>query len=548
MSSGKNTQMWSPALQQPSTNANPPPSAKASRSSPAPAPPNIESETTFPPLGASRRMLDWAEDAENSPPWALDDVASLKKRVEELETDVADRDGEIAELSNELDQTKSAAAEEVAYIQRKHHEFLDSISVGMDRVKVLEKEDSRLRNEVKFLRAKVVEYIPQYNEEEGQGDSTEVDSAVPTAAEDQSSDDVGSAVLPEDKKPQAEEESERGSVTLSSPSVEPDNKKDVVSAESKENYASATNEQSPTSPFSNADFPALSPNTTTNFGPVFVTRDTIKKSTPVPPPKKLTMGIDLSKFGKKPAPIPTVSPTSPRQGSKSFAPIVVDPSKDMRTMTVEQRFRLGNSRKVTVKLDSEPVGVVPMTMFMQCSRLANDYFTKNPLPDAMDFPEGSMTKAAAKTHVEWMRQHCHIQRVWSIRFSGDGQTDRNNFEVIRAARVMGLHNMYVGHFTRHYCENIRNSKKFYSYEFMALVDEFAVPGNDPILDCLVANLRAFRNINAIPNVSEFREFLEQCKVLSSRFDMPKKKNGGDRKNESGDKDKGKKKKQDSPSA
>ncbi|KAF2850198.1 hypothetical protein T440DRAFT_116570 [Plenodomus tracheiphilus IPT5] len=246
--------------------------------------------------------------------------------------------------------------------------------------------------------------------------------------------------------------------------------------------------------FGNADFP------------VFVTQETLKVVPPAPAPKKLTFPINWDKYGKKlveHAPdltekkfqsrkhgktdmIPTwglaaKAKRNPNAGAPEF-----NPSLDIRQMAPVKRLLYANGPEVSVKMGDVKLGSVPKFMLMQCSGKAYKHFMANPEAASLDFPANSMDVEAAKLHVNWMDEMTYQGRVYSVTLNTDVKHDLKNLRICRAARVLGLNNTYIGHFTKQLCDRIRNNEA--TAEFMDLVCTLAIPENDPIFDCLANNL------------------------------------------------------------
>ncbi|KAJ4304525.1 hypothetical protein N0V90_000051 [Kalmusia sp. IMI 367209] len=247
----------------------------------------------------------------------------------------------------------------------------------------------------------------------------------------------------------------------------------------------------PALPHSN--FPVLGSPTPRDFSrPVFVTPSTIKKVAPVPPPPKLKLGIDTKRFGKKPEIGPGAKHTlGSRRGNE--APLEIDPSKDIRRMSKEERLPFGNGPTIHIMVGNEIAASLPKHVFMQCSFKAYKHWNENPNAQTIKFDAGVMTKAALDKHVEWMVTHTYCNRVYSVSLRLE-EGERYNLELVKAARVLGLHSMYVAHFTKQFCQMIRNGP---SDELVALIEELVYQDNDPIFDCL-ANCVALAHEKAGP--------------------------------------------------
>ncbi|KAK7180004.1 hypothetical protein PSPO01_14003 [Paraphaeosphaeria sporulosa] len=256
-----------------------------------------------------------------------------------------------------------------------------------------------------------------------------------------------------------------------------------------------------TSSTADVDFPALSPVEFPALGtptPVrdlrlspFVTAENIKKMPPPPPARTIKMAVDLSKYQKQPA-----------GGSKKFvfssrhateAPPKIDVSKDIRAMSKEERKPFGYGPTVQITMGNETVAAVPKYVFMQVSFKAFKHWTDNPNAAAIRFEGGSMGKDALNVVLDWMTMHTYCKSVFSIKLRPEN-SDRQNLQLVRCARVLGLHPMYVSQFTRGYCEQVRYGP---SKELVALIEELVYTEDDPIFDCL-ANCMAMERSKIKP--------------------------------------------------
>ena len=252
--------------------------------------------------------------------------------------------------------------------------------------------------------------------------------------------------------------------------------------------------------------------------PIFATPTTLKQVAPPPPAPKLKMPVDLSKFAKKPASARVtrqkkVDATADEAAKAGPAPNI-DPSTDIRTKRHEERKLFGNGPKVQVKMGDASLATVPKYVLMQCSSKAWKHFTDN--PDAISFtlPAGSMDATAATAHLEWMKEMTYQGRVYSITLHSDKKFDDKNLNICRAARVLGLNNMYVGHFTKIFCDRIRSNDA--SYDFLDKVAVLAYPENDPIIDCLANKLANLGSRNAAKKPTELEAFLQKHTSLKAR--------------------------------
>ncbi|KAI8936639.1 hypothetical protein NX059_007038 [Plenodomus lindquistii] len=241
--------------------------------------------------------------------------------------------------------------------------------------------------------------------------------------------------------------------------------------------------------------------------PIFATQETLKVVPPAPAPKKLTFPINWDKYNnKKPiqiAPVPTEKKyQAHKHGKVDTSPVMglaakakrdpsaeapeFNPSLDIRQMSPAKRLAYANGPQVAIIMGDITLGSLPKFMAMQCSGKAYKHFNANPQATSFVLPAKSMDLEAAKLHLNWMDEMGYQGRVYSVTLNTDPKHDAKNLHICRAARILGLNNTYVGHFTKQLCDRIRNNEA--STEFMDLACALAVPDNDPIFDCLANNL------------------------------------------------------------
>lgn len=255
--------------------------------------------------------------------------------------------------------------------------------------------------------------------------------------------------------------------------------------------------------------------------PIFATRSTVKNIPPPPPAPKLKMGVDLSKFAHKPA-IKQLG-SKHKAGTESEERIAksgpvpkIDPSQDIRTKPHHERVLFANGPKAQVLIGDIVLATVPKYLLMQCSMKAHKHFSDHPDATSFTLPAGSMDVDAAKAHLRWMKEMTFQSRVYSITLHADETFDNKNLQICRAARVLGLSSMYVGHFTKIFCDRIRSDLA--SFEFMSKVAALAYPENDPIYDCLANNLATFRMRNTVKKPAELEAFLKKHADLKTRVE------------------------------
>lgn len=254
--------------------------------------------------------------------------------------------------------------------------------------------------------------------------------------------------------------------------------------------------------------------------------DMPKKVAPVEKPKALKMAIDTSKYVKKaPAAVakkpeslngkakPTYGQSTRHRAKTSVVPkLKVD--KDIRHMSHADRVLFANGPEVEVMLGSVSLMRLPKYILMQCSSKAYKYFTNKPDATSITFPTGSMDVDAAMAHLYWMDEMTYQGRVYSLTLNVDEKFDAKNLKICQAARVMGLNNTYVGHFTKVMCDRVRKNNALTG--FLSLICELAVPDNDPIFDCLANNL-VNQQINKGAHPAQLDELLAKYPHLKEQM-------------------------------
>ena len=270
--------------------------------------------------------------------------------------------------------------------------------------------------------------------------------------------------------------------------------------------------------------------------PIFVTRETLKIVPPAPMPKKMSFPIDFSKYGRKVSPTSAVMQPNSMKGkhnpisasglkfkythAKTDTVPDFDPCMDIRQMDLAQRVLYANGQKVIVKMGEIRLATLPKYVLMQCSGKAKKYFTENPNATSIIFPADSMNLEAAKAHLVWMNEMTYQSRVYSITLNVDQKFDAKNLKICRAARVLGLNNTYVGHFTKQFCDRIRHNEA--SVEVMNMICDLAYPENDPIFDCLAYHLFNQRMRKTLKMSDELAILLANHAVLKTKMESMEK--------------------------
>ncbi|KAF1919179.1 hypothetical protein BDU57DRAFT_568385 [Ampelomyces quisqualis] len=254
-----------------------------------------------------------------------------------------------------------------------------------------------------------------------------------------------------------------------------------------------------------------------------------KKAAPVEKPKVLKMALDMSKFGKK-KPAPTLKKReysvhknfpAPARGQSTKHRAKTDvipkfqPDKDIRHMSHAERVLYANGPAIAIMLGTTKLATLPKFVLMQCSAKAYQYFTDHPDATSITYPAGSMDADSAKAHLQWMDEMTYQGRVYSITLNGDEKFDTKNLKICQAARVMGLNNTYVGHFTKVLCDRVRSANP--SMSFFALICELAQPANDPIFDCLANNIINQQLSKNSKNAEDLEKLAEKYPLLKEKM-------------------------------
>ncbi|KAJ4333867.1 hypothetical protein N0V95_009322 [Ascochyta clinopodiicola] len=461
------------------------------------------------------KKSDWADSDDDE-----EFLASFSNapRVQELEKTVTAKNARITDLNTAL-QEKEGSIAELEGVVEKQQRSLDKMDISTD---ALASQIEGLKKEVQKQHFHVQELIAKVDEKDRRIAvlETELDLHCNTVAEL----DVGQAMtlasshetsvvadeeVTKDKHTKKEAQSTETAVAPTKPVVKNDNKDtsvpDTDSPEPKTTLSGA--------PGPGVDFSGF---------PVFATPATIKQTAPPPPAPKLKMGVDLSKFAKK-ASSTNRNTAKAKTGSVKGKPIhwdgpapKIDSASDIRTKCYEERAVFASGPKVHVKMGDISLSTVPKYILMQCSLKAFKHFTESPDVTTFTLPADSMDADAAAAHLEWMKDMTYQGRVYSITLNSDEKFDDKNLQICRAARVLGLNNMYVGHFTKIFCDRIRSNTA--SYEFLSKVAAVAYPENDPIYDCLANNLANLRTRNTVKEPTQLEALLDTFPGLKSRVD------------------------------
>ncbi|XP_014554262.1 hypothetical protein COCVIDRAFT_105427 [Bipolaris victoriae FI3] len=449
------------------------------------------------------KKVCWADEEEDEKFLALLAPQKDDPTVSSLETTTKVKDELIKELEATV-VTKDLRIAELVVATRNNHEQIQGLE---EEIEVKEYTIKTLKKENHVQSVKLQELYRESTEKDDRIQSLESALKQLTATQDpkqtscsdnQSSTESNDAKNTEVPKPEAK---------TSTSTVAPEKPEGVETPKSK-GVVSKVTELAPTDKTKDGqtEKSVKGPSSHDTDSPTFVTKETLKVVPLAPKPRILTFSIDMSKYGKKPTTVVSIknqeqSPgfmggkngratswnRSPQQARvKTDVKPNFNPSADIRHMPSTQRVLYGNGPDVSFKLGEVELKTLPQYILMQCSGKAFQHFQTNPGATLWSFPVGSMDTEAAKSLLNWMNEMTYQGRVYSVSLNSAPVNDYRNIQICRAARVMGLNNTYVGHFTKHLCERIRS--KDISLEFMDLMCKFAYPENDPVFDCLANKL------------------------------------------------------------
>lgn len=496
--------------------------------------------TTNGTMPSTPKQTDWA-DSEDDEDFYAAFSATKDPRIVKLEHEVAHKSSRIEELENTLGMKDMRITQLEGFVEEKVGEV-----VGLEAA--VEDKDARiieLKNDnhvqylyVQELVAEVDEKARRIMKLEGELDvkatrihELEMESESNTQASTQDLDIPNTNMSNKPEPP----------VTPPPEEIRPNFKPEDIQAELKPKDTQAQSkpesipsDTKPTPSVAPADEPSAGPTVNEGSFPKMWSPDAPKKVLPpVEKPKILKMGIDMSKYGKK-APVKMPQPhqqsaakarpghtlpwgqASRQNRTKTAAVPKIEPHKDIRHMPHADRVIFANGSDVTVTMGDAKLGTLPKYVLMQCSEKANKYFTEHPDATTLAFPAGSMDAEAAKAHVQWMDEMTYQGRVYSITLNADEKFDERNLKICQAARIMGMNNTYVGHFTKILCDRVRSNTS--SMDFMSTICELAYPDNDPIFECLANNLVNQQLSNAARAPEELEKLQAKFPILKVKME------------------------------
>ena len=512
---------------------------------------------------ANGRKTDWADEEEEDGEFLTQFIKD--PRIATLETTIVLKDERVKELEATVVTKTLRIVELESSVQDKHHRISDLEASSEDQYVHLEKLEEE--NKEKFLQMQellrdiakkdecidVLRYelmqknamIHDLEPKAGLGAPSSTNNGEEVVVVEQTK--VDTPIATESPDTEAVEIKEKTKVEKATSDTDISDSFEIVEAAQSEEHTKETVEIAAKKEMPSAEIVrdrSLGVSDSPNF---YVTKNTLKAVPPAPKPKTLTFPIDFSKYAKKPAVSTASSPaiqqpqlsspvsiksghTTPWGRSAKQARVKTDtkptfnPSADIRKMPLSERVNFANGPDVVVKLGEINLRTIPKYVLMQCSGKAFQYFSTNPDATSWVFPAGSMDTDAAKVCLTWMDEMTFQGRVYSINISAVPGHDKKNLRICHAARIMGLNNTYVGHFTKQFCDRIRNYEV--SYEFMDMVCDLAHPENDPIFECLSNNLVNQTKVGAVNNMAGLEKLVAKHAVLKAKMEQIGKKMEG----------------------
>jgi hypothetical protein len=484
-----------------------------------PVPQSHSSLETSP--GGSTVKTSWADSDDESEYPAL---TSPLRRVKELESTVSAKNSQLIDMTTALQEKDAKTTELKATVESQQPLINSAQATAMastKQVKELEKENHKQFLHIQKLVAEVDEKdrriaILEFKVDEHCATISRLDESLqknevePALQEEQNTveglqkDEPDSAVSLQQEQRLVE------SLQEDETEATPQHKQSIVERLQRANATSDVPDEhqtveeiksidtAPVQPVDATMAESAGPVANTSEFPVYSNMATVKKTAAPPAAPKLKMAIDMSKYAKKRGPATTPKPTVTEKQMDKVAPVVpnkdvpapkIDVYSDIRTMPLHQRALFANGSKVQVKMGDDTLATLPKYLMMQCSHKAFKYFTDSPEASTLDFPANSMHPAATTKIFKWMEDMAHRGGAFSVSLYHGEKADEKNLHISRAARVLGLHNMYVGHFTRTYCNRIRAG---ITIDLMVKIVELFYPENDPIYKCLADNIAYHR--------------------------------------------------------
>ncbi|KAF2274953.1 uncharacterized protein EI97DRAFT_443532 [Westerdykella ornata] len=176
------------------------------------------------------------------------------------------------------------------------------------------------------------------------------------------------------------------------------------------------------------------------------------------------------------------------------------PSKDLRDMTMAERAELFRGPSITVIVGTEQIRGFPKHMFMAASSKIRDYFVRNPTETYIAFKAGAVAVPVIQLLKEYFCAIGSHRSVFSLKLRYNMQQD---LAIRRDCIYLGMEK-YVAHFTRQYCDRVREGAIV--LEDIALIEKNTTD-DDSLWNCLCNNLATMHVRKTLPEPEKFEEFM-----------------------------------------
>jgi hypothetical protein len=208
------------------------------------------------------------------------------------------------------------------------------------------------------------------------------------------------------------------------------------------------------------------------------------------------------------SPLITDTPPQPKQfvkesRSPSRSPIVHQDLDNLLEMIRQQRDALLEGPRITIRIGNKCVEGIAKRAAMAASSTLHKHFTKYPEALEYRFPKGQINPGAVSLIlVGWMEETCKEFEAYAVPFQ---KTPEEDVVVLRACRMLGMER-YCKHILDEYVDYLGTHLPTYKEIF--IIEQNAIHDKDPLWTAMVNHLCHERYRSLIPDVEEFRAFLE----------------------------------------
>lgn len=175
-------------------------------------------------------------------------------------------------------------------------------------------------------------------------------------------------------------------------------------------------------------------------------------------------------------------------------------TKDIRDMTLSERAQIFRSPSITVMIGREQIRGISKHMFMAVSSKVRQYFTENPRETYIAFRDGEVSIPVMRVILDWVMNMGSCLNIYSLKIRFKPVED---LSIRRDCIYLGMEK-YVAHFTKQYCDKIRQS--YPGLQNIALIER-NTSEDDGLWLCLCNNLAIWRVRGTIPEPEKFDKFL-----------------------------------------